>query len=134
MAYPERMMESFKRLEVTRGKSVEQKIPFLSLSEGGALLKKYCHDYLEGVRREIQVGVNRGERIPNELADLFEGESIVDPDRFDLSNPKYETDVLVVGGGGGGVTASNFAKENGAKVILVTKMRIGDSNTIMRGL
>ena len=41
MAYPESMMESFKRLEVARGKRVEQKIPFLSLSEGGALLKQY---------------------------------------------------------------------------------------------
>jgi hypothetical protein len=41
MAYPERMMESFKRLEVNREKRVEQKIPFLSISEGGAFLKQY---------------------------------------------------------------------------------------------
>ena len=131
MAYPESMMESIKRLEATRETRIEQKIPLLSLSEREVLLKQYHPDYREGVRREIQVGVNRGERIPNELADLFVGESIVDPDHFDLSNPKYEADVLVIGGGGGGVTASIFAKENGAKVILATKMRIGDSNTIM---
>ena len=131
MAYPESMMESIKRLEATREKRIDQKIPLLSLSEREVLLKQFHPDYRDGVRREIQVGLNRGERIPNELADLFEGESMVDPDRFDLSNPKYETDVLVVGGGGGGVTASIFAKENGAKVTLASKLRIGDSNTIM---
>ena len=131
MAYPESMMESIKRLETTRQKRTEQKIPFLSLAEKEVLLKHYHPDYREGVRREIRVGVNRGERVPNELADLFEGESMVDPDHFDLSNPKYETDVLVIGGGGGGATASIFAQENGAKVILATKLRTGDSNTIM---
>ncbi len=131
MAYPESMMESIKRLEATRETRMKQGIPLLSLSEREVLLKQYHPDYREGVRREIQVGVNKGEMIPSELADLFEGQSMVVPEQFDLSNPKYETDVLVVGGGGGGVTASLFAKENGATVILATKMRIGDSNTIM---
>jgi len=128
MAYPESMMGSIKRLEATREKRIEQQIPRLSLAEREALLKRYHPDYREGVKREIQVGVNRGENIPNELADLFEGESMVDVDHFDLSNPKYEADVLVVGGGGGGATASIFAREKGAKVILATKLRIGDSS------
>jgi hypothetical protein len=39
MAYPESMMGSIKRLEATREKRIEQKIPFLSLSEKEALLK-----------------------------------------------------------------------------------------------
>jgi succinate dehydrogenase / fumarate reductase flavoprotein subunit len=130
-SYPETMMKSIKRLEETREKRIEQKIPLLGLSEREVLLKQFHPDYREGVKREIQVGANRGERIPNELADLFEGESMIDPDDFDLSKPKYEADVLVVGGGGGGATASIFAKENGAKVILATKLRLGDSNTIM---
>jgi succinate dehydrogenase/fumarate reductase flavoprotein subunit len=129
--YPDSMMESIRRLEATREKRIEQEIPRLGLSEREVLLKKYHPDYRDGVKREIRVGVNRGQSIPNELADLFEGESMVDPDHFDLSNPTHEADVLVVGGGGGGATASIFAKENGASVILATKLRIGDSNTIM---
>ncbi|MFH1079827.1 MAG: FAD-binding protein, partial [Pseudomonadota bacterium] len=52
-------------------------------------------------------------------------------DSVDLSKPDYKTDVLVIGGGGGGVTAALTAHENGAKVILATKLRLGDSNTIM---
>jgi succinate dehydrogenase / fumarate reductase flavoprotein subunit len=131
LPYPESMMGSIRGLEATREKRIEQQIPRLSLAEREALLKQYHPDYREGVKKEIQVGVNRGESIPNELADLFEGESMVDVDHFDLSNPKYEADVLVVGGGGGGATASIFAREKGAKVTLATKLRIGDSNTIM---
>jgi succinate dehydrogenase / fumarate reductase flavoprotein subunit len=131
LPYPESMMGSIRGLEATREKRIEQQIPRLSLSEREVLLKQYHPDHREGVKREIQVGANRGESIPNELADLFEGESMVDPDHFDLSSPKYEADVLVVGGGGGGATASIFAREKGAKVILATKLRIGDSNTIM---
>jgi succinate dehydrogenase / fumarate reductase flavoprotein subunit len=49
----------------------------------------------------------------------------------DLSQANYHVDILVVGGGGAGVTASLIAQENGAKVLLATKLRIGDSNTIM---
>jgi len=129
--YPESMMGSIERLEATRQKRIEQQIPRLSLAEREVFLKKYHPDYRVGVKREIQVGINRGVSIPNELADLFEGESMVDVDHFDLSNPKYDADVLVVGGGGGGATASIFARKKGAKVILATKLRIGDSNTIM---
>lgn len=131
MTYPESMTESIGRLEATRKHRMKQEIPLLSLSEREDLLRSYHPDYREGVRREIQVGMNRGERIPNELADLFEGESMVDLDHFDLTQPKFETDVLVVGGGGGGATAAISAQENGAKVILATKLRLGDSNTIM---
>ena len=42
-----------------------------------------------------------------------------------------ETDVLVIGGGGGGATAALIAKEHGAAVMMATKLRLADSNTIM---
>jgi len=43
-----------------------------------------------------------------------------------------ECDVLVIGGGGAGTAASLLAVENGAKsVILATKLRHGDANTMM---
>jgi len=131
MTYPESMMDSIKRLESTRNHRIDEVLPFLELSERETLLKAYHPDYRDGVIREIRIGPNKGDRIPNELADLFEGTSVIDPNQVDLSTPKYETDVLVIGGGGGGATASLFAKENGAEVILATKLRLGDSNTIM---
>jgi len=39
-------------------------------------------------------------------------------------------DVLVVGGGGGGASAALLAQESGASVLLATKLRLGDANTV----
>ena len=52
------------------------------------------------------------------------------PTDFDLT-PDYTTDVLVVGGGGAGCAAALHAHAGGAKVILATKLRLGDSNSVM---
>jgi succinate dehydrogenase / fumarate reductase flavoprotein subunit/L-aspartate oxidase len=41
------------------------------------------------------------------------------------------TDVLIIGGGGGGCAAALTAAKQGARVILATKLRLGDSNTVM---
>ncbi len=40
-------------------------------------------------------------------------------------------DVLVIGGGGAGSSAAIEAHEAGANVMIVTKLRIGDANTMM---
>ncbi|GAI23385.1 unnamed protein product, partial [marine sediment metagenome] len=39
-------------------------------------------------------------------------------------------DVLIIGSGGAGLSAALLAQENGAKVLIATKLRLGDSNTI----
>ncbi|NWF93533.1 MAG: FAD-binding protein [Syntrophaceae bacterium] len=129
--YPESMRESIRRVEATRSSRAEQEIPMLSLKERQELLQRFHPDYREGGRREIRVGVNRGERVPNELADLFEGISLVRPGEIDLDHVRQEVDVLVIGGGGGGAAAALFAAESGAKTLVTTKLRFGDSNTIM---
>lgn len=129
--YPESMQASIKKLEATRLSRAKEEIPMLSLKERKELLQKFHPDYREGGRREIKVGVNKGERVPNELADLFEGASVVRPDEIDLTHVKKEVDVLAIGGGGGGASAALFAVEHGAKTLITTKLRFGDSNTIM---
>jgi succinate dehydrogenase/fumarate reductase flavoprotein subunit len=64
------------------------------------------------------------------LARVLEGRPHIDAD-FDLSEPEFETDVLVVGGGGAGASAALLAQQNGAKTTIVTKLRFGDANTMM---
>lgn len=129
--YPESMQESIKKVEATRSSRAKEEIPMLSLKERQDLLQRFHPDYREGGRREIKTGVNKGERVPNELADLFEGRSSIRPEDADFINVKKKVDVLVIGGGGGGASAAFFASEQGAKTLITTKLRFGDSNTIM---
>ena len=52
-------------------------------------------------------------------------------EQVDLSKLDYDVDVLVIGGGGAGASAAIEAHEAGADVMIVTKLRIGDANTMM---
>ncbi|MBI3040999.1 MAG: FAD-binding protein, partial [Chloroflexi bacterium] len=42
----------------------------------------------------------------------------------------YDVDVLVIGCGGAGASAALLAQENGVKVLVTTKLRLGDANTV----
>ncbi len=129
--YPGTMQESIKKVEETRLSRAKEEIPMLSLEERQELLQRFHPDYREGGRRELKVGVNQGERVPHELADLLEAESVARPEEVALTHVREEVDVLVIGGGGGGASAALFAAEHGAKALIATKLRFGDSNTIM---
>lgn len=135
MAYTEELKNLIKVVEKTRPERVETKrmgggFPPMSLDERADILK-YHPDFKEEGRREIKIGPSKGYRIPNEMVDLLEARSMVDPDDIDLSQIAYETDVLIIGGGGAGTAAALLAQEQGAKVIIANKLRHGDSNTIM---
>ncbi|MEO0079557.1 MAG: FAD-dependent oxidoreductase [candidate division WOR-3 bacterium] len=130
--YPPSMQESIKRLEATREQRIKQgKIPLLDAGAKKELLTRFHPDYIETSMRQLQVGPNKGERTPHELADVLEAWPIVDLKRFDIEHPKFDTDVLIIGGGGAGVAAALVASEHGARVLLATKLRIGDANTMM---
>ena len=103
----------------------------MSLDEAEAILKKYHPDYKEEGRHELKVGPSKGYQIAQEFADLLEAWSRINPDKIDLSRVDIETDVLIIGGGGAGTAAALLAEQNGAKVIVATKLRHGDANTMM---
>jgi succinate dehydrogenase/fumarate reductase flavoprotein subunit len=131
MGYEGALRESVLKLESTREKRMEQKIPILALSDKENLIRKYHPDYRPNVKREVSVGSGKGTLMANELCDQLEARSLIDPEEIDLTDVKMSKDVLVLGGGGGGATAALFARQNGADVLLATKLRFGDSNTIM---
>jgi succinate dehydrogenase/fumarate reductase flavoprotein subunit len=131
MAYPPEMQESLKRVEASRNSRLGGSFPKLTLAEKASVLETYHPDFRADEKREIRVGPNKGGIAPRELADLLESTSRLDPGTIDLTTVAHKTDVLVIGSGGAGVTAALTAQENGAEVLLTTKLRLGDSNTIM---
>jgi len=131
MPYPEMMQASIRKVEGSRARRLHEVHRRASPEERQDLLVRHHPDYIPTTMREIRVGPNRGDRTPLELADLLEGRSRVDPDAFDLSKIDHDVDVLVVGGGGAGSSAALLAQEQGASVLLATKLRLGDANTMM---
>ncbi|OOZ38582.1 L-aspartate oxidase [Solemya pervernicosa gill symbiont] len=95
-----------------------------------ALLRDHHPDHLGGSIVDLEVGANRGERCHRQLADMLQSNARID--EADLAGAKtVETDVLIIGGGGAGCAAALTAAKEGARVILTTKLRLGDSNTVM---
>ncbi|WP_455391520.1 FAD-binding protein, partial [[Eubacterium] cellulosolvens] len=125
------MIKSMEKVEATRDYRSTEELPVLTIDERKKLLQSYHPDYNPGSLRELKVGANKGQMIYNEYADLFEGYSVIDEKNLDLSRIDYDVDVLIIGGGGAGAAAALLAQEGGAKVLLSTKLRLGDSNTMM---
>jgi succinate dehydrogenase/fumarate reductase flavoprotein subunit len=113
----------------TRDARRQQTLPKYSPAERDTLIKKYHPDFRENAYRMIRFGPNKGDKTVRELASLLEGDSLI-PQDLDLT-PSDTVDVLVVGGGGAGCAAALHAHAHGAKVLLATKLRLGDSNTVM---
>ncbi|HEY5932268.1 MAG TPA: FAD-binding protein [Nitrospira sp.] len=107
----------------------KQTIPKFSPAERDQLIHKYHPDYRASAYRPITFGPNEGDKTVVELATLLEGDSSIQ-DLADLT-PQYSCDVLVIGGGGAGCAAALHAHGAGAQVILATKLRLGDSNSVM---
>ena len=103
--------------------------PKLSPAERDSLIKKYHPDHRAHAYRPIKFGPNAGESTVTEVATLLEGDSPLPAD-LDLT-PEYSVDVLVVGGGGAGCAAALHAHAEGSNVLLATKLRLGDSNSVM---
>jgi len=136
MPYTDELKSLIKTVEKTRparlaAKKRGEEFPRMSLDESEDILKKYHPDYKEEGRRELKVGPSKGYRIAHEFADLLEARSRINPDFIDLSRVDMETDILIIGGGGAGTAAAMLAQQNGAEVILATKLRHGDANTMM---
>ncbi len=130
MPYPAYMEESIRKVEASRERRMKEEFPRIPVGERMPVLQEFHPDFIESGMRELLVGPNKGNRTPNELADLLEGNSRIDPDKIDLSKIDYDVDILVIGAGGAGVSAALLAQESGAKVLVVTKLRLGDANTV----
>ncbi len=125
------MLESIKKVEATRAERIGYEPRRMTAEEKDTLLRQYHPDFREDGFSIIQIGPNKGEKAPVELCTLLHSNSRIKDENIDLSKIDYDVDVLVIGGGGAGSSAAIEANENGANVMIVTKLRIGDANTMM---
>ena len=129
--YTTAMRESIKRVEATRPARMQETWPMMTPVEKQEVLRRFHPDYKPEGMRELRAGSAKGMRTPHELADLLEGHSLLRNHQLDLDRIDFDTDVLIIGGGGAGSAAALLAREQGAKVLMVTKLRHGDANTMM---
>ena len=125
------MQESIKKVEAAREANMKLDPRRMTAEEKDILLKTYHPDYREDQFENLTFGPNAGQKVPKELAGLLQAKSRILGKEIDLENPDYDTDVLIIGAGGAGTSAAIEAHENGAKVMIVTKLRMGDANTMM---
>ncbi|HPY84430.1 MAG TPA: FAD-binding protein [Ruminococcus flavefaciens] len=127
----DRLNELAKVVAAKRAENTPMEPRRMTAEEKDELLAKFHPDYKEGEFSILSAGVNKGSKVPTQLADLLQGKSRIAPSDVDLSAPDYDTDVLIIGGGGAGASAAIEADEAGVKAMIVTKLRIGDANTMM---
>ncbi len=129
--YSENFTESIKLVEAAREKNTSFEPERMTAKQKEDLLKAFHPDYREDQFDELKIGPNKGDKVPFELAATLQAHSRIRDKEIDLTNPDYDVDVLVIGGGGAGSSAAIEAHESGADVMVVTKLRIGDANTMM---
>jgi len=132
--YPEYMREYIEVVEKTRDKRLKESFPFMNLKEREEILKNFHPDYKEEAKRLLKVGPNKDDFMPHEVADLLEAHPLIRPEDVNLSKVDFDVDILIIGGGGAGMTAALWANYTGAEaedMLIVQKLRLGDSNSIM---
>ena len=129
--YSEKFQKSLAAVEAAREKNIALEPERMTAQQKEDLLTEYHPDYKKDEFRTLEIGPNKGEQVPIELAEMLQAHSRITADSVDLTNPTYDVDVLIIGGGGAGSSAAIEAHEAGANVMIVTKLRIGDANTMM---
>ena len=126
-----KIQESIRLVEAHREENAKLDPRRMTAEEKDVLLRTFHPDYRENQFTTLRIGPSKGSKVPLELAALLEGKPRIEEKLPDLTNPDYDADVLIIGGGGAGCSAAIEAQKAGAKVLLVTKLRMGDANTMM---
>ena len=129
--YSEQFKESLALVEAAREKNISMEPTRMTAEQKEKVLASFHPDYKVDEFSVLEIGPNKGDKVPKELAEILQAHSRITAESVCLENPDYETDVLVIGGGGAGASAAIEAHEAGADVMVVTKLRMGDANTMM---
>ena len=129
--YSKEFQASLKAVEAARAENVSYEPARMTAQEKDELLAAYHPDYKKSQFSTLEVGANKGELVPHELREMLQAHSRISAKDVNLNDVKYDVDVLIIGGGGAGASAAIEADCAGAKAMIVTKLRLGDANTMM---
>ena len=129
--YSEQFQGSLKAVEAARAANVAYEPARMTAQEKDDLLAAYHPDYKKSEFATLKAGPNKGESVPHELCELLQAHSRISASDVDLNDVRYDVDVLIIGGGGAGASAAIEADKAGVKTMIVTKLRMGDANTMM---
>ncbi len=129
--YPEIYSDSLKKVAEKRAANAAAEPTRMTAEEKDQLLAEFHPDYNEAAFEILQAGPNKGEKAPHELAQMLQAHARIHEGEAALDTPDYDVDVLIIGAGGAGCSAAIEADEAGANVLVVTKLRMGDANTMM---
>ena len=76
--YPDYMIKSIKLVEKKREKNMAEPVKPMSLKDREKMLSKYHPDYMEGTKRKLRVGINKGQLLYNGLVDLLEAKPVLE--------------------------------------------------------
>ena len=68
--YPDYMMKSIKLVEEKREKNMSRPVKPMSMEDREKILSKYHPDYMEGTKRELRVGIDKGKLLYNGIVAL----------------------------------------------------------------
>ena len=129
--YSKEFQASLKAVEAARAENISYEPARMTAQEKDELLAAYHPDYKKSQFSTLKVGANKGELVPHELCEMLQAHSRISAKDVNLNDVKYDVDVLIIGGGGAGASAAIEADCAGAKAMIVTKLRLGDANTMM---
>ena len=131
MIYTEEMRASQARVEATRNIRLSEELPRFTAEEKGELLRQYHPDYHEEGFAVLTVGPNKGDKVPKELAALLQARAawIRPTSTWTTSSSKRMSWSSAVAA----PVRRLPSKRPGTapKVLMATKLRIGDANTGM---
>ena len=104
--YSERFQKSLAAVEAAREKNIALEPARMTAKQKEDLLAAYHPDYKQDEFATLQIGPNKGDKVPVELAALLQSHSRITKDSVDPSKPDYDVDVLIIGGGGAGSSAA----------------------------
>ena len=100
--YNEEMLKSMEKVAAKREENAVFEPRRMTAEEKETLLATYHPDYKESEFAVLEIGKNKGEKVPIELAGLLQAHSRIKSEDIDLSKIDYDVDVLIIGGGGAG--------------------------------